>query len=49
MGCGLAVATGLDFVYFVVINPCVLLSANIVDFRLFFVAYFSFYSPPPSA
>ena len=38
-------ATDLGFVCFVVINPCVL--ANRVDFGLFCIINFQFYSPPP--
>ena len=37
MGCGAAEATGLGFVCFIVINPCVL-SANRVDLGFFFVS-----------
>ena len=44
-GCGAAEATGLGFVCFVVINPCVL-SANRVDLRFLFHK-FSNFTPPP--
>ena len=45
MGCGFKEATGLGFVCFVIINPCVL-SANRVDLG-FFVSKFSNFTPPP--
>ena len=46
IGCGAAEATGMGFVCFVAINPCVL-SANRVDLGLFYFINFQFYSPPP--
>ena len=46
MGCGAAEATGLGFVCFVVINPCVL-SANRVDLVFFCFINFPILLPPP--
>ena len=46
MGCGAAEATGLGFVCFIVINPCVL-STNIVDFGLFLFHNFSNFTSVP--
>mgnify|MGYP003571746643 CR=1 FL=1 len=46
MGCGAAEATGLGFVCFVVINPCVL-SANRVDLGFFLFHKFPILLPPP--
>ena len=46
MGCGTAKATDLSFVCFVIINPCVLSSANRVDFGLFCFINFPFLLPP---
>ena len=45
MGCSAAEATGLGFVCFAVLNPCVL-SANRVDFGLF--CFISFQILPPA-
>ena len=45
MGCGAAEATGLGFVCFVVLNPCVF-SANRVDLG-FFVLNIPIFHPPP--
>ena len=46
MGCGAAEATGLDFVCFIVINPCVL-STNRVDLGSFCIINFPIFLPPP--
>ena len=46
MGCGAAEATGLGFVCFVVISPCVL-SANRVDLGFFCFINFPILLPPP--
>ena len=50
IGCGATEATGLGFVCFVVINPCVL-SANRVDLGFFLFHKFSNFTPlgPPTA
>ena len=47
MGCGVAEATGLVFVCFIVINPCVL-SADIIDLGFFLFHNFPILLPPPS-
>ena len=48
MGCSTVKATGLVFVCFVVLNPCVLL-VNRVDFGLFCFMNFPILHPPPQS